>query len=70
MSFVHPKDRLETANPKCFNCKFWRQHSRTWGECTDPDNAVVVNEATMMNVTKMRMTADLGLCSSWRDIDA
>jgi hypothetical protein len=71
MTYVHPKDRLTTANPKCFTCKFWLQHksARTWGECTDPDNAVIVDEAIARHVTKIRLVPDLGLCSNWLSIE-
>lgn len=68
MTFVAPKDRLGLANPKCYNCRHWKQHAKTWGECLDPSNEVIVDEAITRNVTKMRLVPDLGLCSNWTEI--
>lgn len=69
MSKIDPRARLQTADPKCANCRHWRKRSHTFGECLDEAGEVIMDDPMVMAVRKLRLTSDLTVCSNWHPSD-
>lgn len=55
----------QKEKPRCYNCSHWRSFNQAFGQCSEPNTRVFVDEAIVRHVEKMRITTDYTVCSLW-----
>ena len=66
--------RLESGEPKCANCAFWKrgepvndEHGLpTVGFCTMRNNGKEVGDIGRISIAYLVVTTDLQVCSAWK----